>query len=169
MHHRRENLLARQPTKAHVFGDPRPKSGQRLGEFDQVLVFRLLPRLAVVDVVAILLAPLGVAAGGLNVSIRGGADPDVVPCRRDDERTYALKHDGVRDPPAPRIKIDEAFTRPPAPDRRRIVAHIAQAGRRRHGDFDGNTNLGVEHWRTLAFRWNAGRAPPVPVPVWREA
>jgi hypothetical protein len=86
-----------------------------------MLVFRLLSRLAVVGMVAILFAPFGVAAGGLNVSVGGGADPDVGPCRRDDQGAYALENRRVRDPPALGVEVDEAFSR-----RRRIAGLSSQ-------------------------------------------
>ena len=99
-----------------MFGDLRPKGGQHLGEFDQVLVFRGLSRLAVVGVVAILLAPFCVATGGLNVSIREWTNSDIGPGWRNDERAYALKSVGVCHPPALRIEIDKAIARAPAPN-----------------------------------------------------
>ena len=148
MHNCRQNLLARQPAQAHVLGDLSPDRWQRRGELEQVLVFRLLARLAIFRVILILLAPFGVAASRLDVPVRRCADPDVRPCRRDDKRTDAFKRFGVGDPSPLRVEIDEAPACAPASDRRSSVAHIAQAGRRRHGHIDGNADLGIEHWRT---------------------
>ncbi len=144
MHDRRQNLLARQPAQAHVLSDRRPDRRQRRGEFEQVLVFRLLARLAIFGVILVLLAPFGVAAGRLNVPVRCRADPDVGPCRRDDERAYAFQRVGVRDPPALRIEVDEALARAPAPDCWPAVAHVAQPRRRRHVDINGNMDLGIQ-------------------------
>ena len=161
-HDRRQNLLARQAAQAHVLGNLGPDHRQRGGELQQVLVFRLLPRLAIFGVILVLLAPFGVAAGRLDVPVRRRADPDVRPGRRNDKGAYAVQRIGIRDPPAPRIQIDEAPARSSAPDRRTVIGHVAQAGRGRHGHVDGNTDLGIEHWARPAFPRNAGYAPSVP-------
>ena len=151
MHDRRQNLLARQPAQAHVLSDRRPHRRQRRGEREQVLVFRLLPRLAIFGVILVLLTPFRVAASRLNMSVRRGANPDVGPRRGDDKRTYPFERVWLGDPPALSIEVDKALARPPARDRGSGVTHIAQAKRRRHGDVDGNTNLGIEHWRAWLF------------------
>ena len=69
-----------------MLGDRRPDRRQRRGEREQMLVFRLLARLAIFGVIFVLLAPFDVAAGRLNVPIRRRTDPDIGPCRWDDKR-----------------------------------------------------------------------------------
>ncbi len=78
----REHLLARQAALAQMTGDGATNLGQRFRERDDAFVFVLVLSLAPPRVVAILLAAAGVAAGGLQVSVRRRADPDVFPRRR---------------------------------------------------------------------------------------
>ena len=142
LNHRRENLLARQPAEAHVFGDPRPNLGSASANSDRCSYFAARA-LALVGVVAILLAPLGVAAGGLNVPSGGGADPDVGPAGGMTSERMRLSTTASATRLPRRIKIDEASYPPagagsPAHRRTHSAGRAAPAWR-----FRGNTDLGV--------------------------
>src|SRR5262249_53417017 len=58
---------------------------QRLAEGDHSIELRLVLRRAIAGVITVLLSPFRIPADRLNVSVRMGADPDVVPGRRDRE------------------------------------------------------------------------------------
>ncbi len=81
-HDQRQHLLARQAAATQVAIGPPPDPRQRPRELDQAPVLRLVAHLAPARVVAVLLAPARVAAGGLDVPAPDRADPDVGPCRR---------------------------------------------------------------------------------------
>ena len=108
--------------------DPRPEAGQRRAELREAPVLRLRAPGAPVRMVAVLLAPGGIEAGRLQVPRRIGADPDLLPGRRDPEPLDALallRGDG----PALRVEIDEPAP-PAAPrDAGHVVAHIDEARR----------------------------------------
>ena len=78
----REYLLARQAPLPQMTSGSATNLGQRFRERDDAFVFVLVLSLAPPGVIAILLAAARVAAGGLQVSVRRGADPDVLPRRR---------------------------------------------------------------------------------------
>src|SRR5438067_10245096 len=59
-------------------------------------------------VIAVLLASGRVHAGGLDVTKRVGADPDVLPGRRDAQLANALEHAGLRDRSPVLVEIREA-------------------------------------------------------------
>ena len=60
-------------------------AGRASREEAHALVLGLVADLAPARMVAALLAAAGVAAGGLQVAVGDGADPDDGPCRRNDE------------------------------------------------------------------------------------
>ena len=64
---------------------------KRQREFHHVLVFCALADRAELRMVAILFAPLGVAAGRLDVTVRARANPDVRISRRDCKLADALE------------------------------------------------------------------------------
>src|SRR5207248_5189623 len=105
--------LARPPPAAHVARDPPAQPGQGLGELDHAAVLVLVPDLAPAVVVAVLLAPARVPAGGLDVPTRTGADPDLGPRRRDGQPANALECGFGLDLPTLSVQVLEVRT--PAP------------------------------------------------------
>ena len=74
-----EDFLSREPGKGHVLANLRADGWKSLGELHHMFVFGALADLTKKPMVAILLAPLGIAARGLDVTVRRRADPDVGP------------------------------------------------------------------------------------------
>ena len=66
---------------------------------------------APLGMVAVLFSAAGVFAGGLNVSLAGGADPDVGPGGRDGEGADAAEGGGVADRLAGGGEVAEVFQR----------------------------------------------------------
>ena len=80
-----------------------------LGELHHMFVFGALADLTKKRMVAVLLAPFGIAARGLDVPIRRRADPDVGPGRRDGERLDAPENVSLCQPGTIRPRVGEAF------------------------------------------------------------
>src|SRR6185436_15614765 len=76
-HDRRDDGVAAELALAKVGLDPLAQLRQRLAEVAAALVFRRLPAVAEIGMVAILLAALVVIAGRLDVAVRAGAEPGV--------------------------------------------------------------------------------------------
>jgi hypothetical protein len=93
--------------------------------------FRLVARLAVLRVVAVLLAPAGVARRGLDVAIGFGTDPYFGPCRRNGERVEPFPDLGARDALAIRQVISPAVAGALARNAVRAVCDVTQPGMRR--------------------------------------
>jgi len=70
--HGRKNLLAQQTRPDEIAAHRRPDRGQRLGEGDHAVEFRLVTHLAPAPVVAVWLEFAGVAAGCLQMPARIG-------------------------------------------------------------------------------------------------
>jgi hypothetical protein len=85
-HHRGEDLSPGQVARAQVALDLLAQGGEDLTELQHPAELRLVARLAIERMVAVLLAAAGVARGGLDVALRIGADPHVGPGRGDDQR-----------------------------------------------------------------------------------
>ena len=102
---------------------------QGLGEREHVLELGALADLTKPGVITILLAALGVAAGGLDVAVGLGADPHIRVGRRDRQGTDAVERALILDLPAARPDIDEPFSDLPAADPRPFVRHVGEAGR----------------------------------------
>src|SRR4029450_12423383 len=90
-HDRRQHLAAVEAGPAEVALHRAPDARQGLGEGDHAIELRAVADLAPARVVAILLAPAGIAADGLDVAPGIGADPDVGPGRRDGQRPDAFQ------------------------------------------------------------------------------
>ena len=72
-------VFFRSPARNGLYRKTRPpfqRSGQRVGEGDDMLVLRAFTYFAEARVVAVLLASFRVASRRLNVAIREGASPD---------------------------------------------------------------------------------------------
>src|SRR6185295_14946225 len=97
-----------------------------LAESDHGLELRCVAHRSPFAVVSVLLASSGVASSRLQVPPRIGADPNVGPCRRDDQAVNAPKGGFVVDRGAVVIEVTKAIAASPAADARLPVTHIAQ-------------------------------------------
>jgi hypothetical protein len=85
-----------------------PKHRESTCEADHVVELLSIPALAPDPVVDVLTPTGGVRAHRLDVPERVGADPDLLPGRRDDKLTDPLQHLVVVDPLSVLIEIFEA-------------------------------------------------------------
>ena len=132
--------------------------GSTSTEGDHAAELGLVPHLAPPGVIAVLLAPPGVPAGGLEMAVGRGADPHIGVGRRDRELSDPLQRLLVGDPLPVLADVGEPGARALAADPRARVADVAQArlggglvGRRRCGRDLGAATSGIKAWsRTLA-------------------
>src|SRR4051812_43926176 len=110
MNDRRQHFLTGKPTECHVLTDLSSNGGKRLGKGHDMFVLGALTDVAESRMRAVLLAPLGVATGCLDVPIRKRADPDVRPGRRDRKRFNPTNDIRVGDTRAVRTGVAEAFS-----------------------------------------------------------
>src|SRR5919106_6813721 len=104
------------------FANPREDSGEAEHLVELLLVAALAPA-HVVEV----LAPAGrVGSHGLDMPLRVGADPDLVPRGRDDQVADALEHLDILDSLAFLVAIFEAAAAPPANDSGPGAVHTSQ-------------------------------------------
>jgi len=107
---------------------PAPDLGQHLAELEHPPELGLVSNLAVLGVVAVLLPALGVPCRGLDMAVGGRADPDVFPCRRDDQRADPGQNFRVLD----HLTIGSQKAEPAAdalpPDAGERVAHVPEPG-----------------------------------------
>ena len=129
-----EHLLAWDTGAAEVSLDARPYPGKRLGEVGQPLVLRLVTDRPPTLVIAVLLAPARVPARCLDVPERVRRDPDVVPCRRDRERTYPPQLTFIADRLAARVDVDESTTLPTPANPGLLIARVTKPGLPRGGE-----------------------------------
>jgi hypothetical protein len=95
------------------------------GEVDHLVELLAIAALAPAVVVAVLLAPRCVGAGGLDMAHRIGADPDVLPRGRDGEGADAVEDLGVGELAAVLVEVLEAATPSAADDPRRRAVDAA--------------------------------------------
>src|SRR3954471_17995258 len=124
---RGEHLLPPQAALRHVLLEPLADPGQGLAEGDHAAELGLVAHLPPFGVVAVLLAPAGVAPGRLQVAVRAGADPDVRPGRRDGQLADALQGLLVPDRAPLGVDVGEALAALLAADAGLVVRDIAQA------------------------------------------
>jgi hypothetical protein len=98
----REHLLARQTPLAQMTSGSATNLGQRFRERDNAFVLVLVLGVAPPRVIAILLAAARVTAGGLQVSVRYRADPDVLSRRRNRHRLNPCERRWIAERLAPR-------------------------------------------------------------------
>src|SRR5690606_29221131 len=122
--HGREHLLAGQAAKGEVLLDALADRRQGLAEGQGVLVLLAVAHLTPARVVAVLLAALRVASGGLEVAVGQGADPDVRPRRRDGQPADAGDGLLVADGPAGGVDITEAAAGLDAPESGRVIHEV---------------------------------------------
>jgi hypothetical protein len=111
-----QHLVPLQAGERQVGLDAPADGGQGLGEVDDVLVLAAVADLAEARVVAVLLAPLGVDAGGLEVAVFRRADPHVLPRRRNSQGADPRDEGGVGDGVTVGVGIGEGLL----PLRRRL-------------------------------------------------
>ena len=107
-------------TRSRMVGRAAPKR-------HHALVLGLVADLAPAGVVAALLAAAGVASGGLEVAVGDGADPDIGPGGRDDERLDAGEGRFVAQGSAFRREIAEGLSAAFAADAGAGVGDVAEA------------------------------------------
>ena len=122
-----KNFLARKAVHREVVLDTLANGRQGGTEVQHVLVFGLIASGAPAGVVAALLASASVAAGGLQMPVGGGTDPDVDPCGWDGERFDAGDDLFVADGVAVGSDVAEAAAGALARDAGTIVIDVAKA------------------------------------------
>jgi hypothetical protein len=125
-HDGRQDLLARQAGLRQVRVAALADLAERSGKGDHPVELRLVALLVPARVVAMLLAPAGVAPGRLDVADRAGADPHVRPRRRDGERADAGQRGGIGHPAALGVEVGEATAGAAAADAGPVVRAVAQ-------------------------------------------
>src|SRR5207244_10483340 len=100
---------------------------QRRPKCRQTIELHTISHLAITLVVAILFAPLRVAAYRLNVAIRTGADPDGSPGGRDHQCPDACQLFVIADDLAVRTDVDEPVPGAPPTDTRTGFRYIPQS------------------------------------------
>src|ERR1051325_72412 len=123
-----EHPLAGQAGKPKVAGHPGPQPRKRPADGGHPPILRLVSRVPPPVVVAVLLPSPGVAAGGLEVAVGNGADPDVRPCGRNGQGADPGERFRRPDPATARTEVYEAVALPFAPDAGRRIADVAQTG-----------------------------------------
>ncbi len=149
--HRGQHLVARQTAAGQVGVDALAQPRQRRAELGQAVVLGLVAGGAPLRVVAVLLAPPRVAAGGLQVAVGARADPHLDPGGRDAQRLDA-GHDTRPDRFAAGVQVGEALPigRRFAPQARLGVADVAQADGPRRFERVGNGEVAVAIGRRVA-------------------
>src|SRR5207248_3226036 len=111
-----EDLLARQTAPHEIGVGTGTNPGQRLRERDQAPVLHLVAHFTPSRMIAILLAAARVAAGGLKVAERIGANPYLDPSGRNGERTDSLELRAVGHRPPVRVDVTKSVLAPEPPD-----------------------------------------------------
>src|SRR5205823_2993741 len=111
-----DHLLLREPLPRQVLANALPNRAERVAERDHASVLGFVADLAPPRVVAVLLAPPRVPAGGLDVAALVGADPHVRPRRRNGQRPDPLQRGFVEDPLPVRSDVREPLAGSFAPD-----------------------------------------------------
>src|SRR6266852_387952 len=115
-HHGGEDLAPREIARAQIAFDALADLGEDFDELEHAAEFRLVARLAVQGMVAVLLAAARIARSRLDVPFGVRAYPDVGPGRGDRERVDPLALGLARDALAVRPVVNPALSRTLAPD-----------------------------------------------------
>ena len=121
--------LARHPLPRQVAVTARRRRGSGGGELAHASNLRSARRCCQRVVVEVLLAPGGVDPGRLDVAERVGADPDLLPGRRDRQLADPLQRLVVLDPLAVGVEVGEAAAAAAADDALAGTVRAAQAPR----------------------------------------
>src|SRR5581483_6525940 len=97
-HHRGEDLPAAEILRTQIALHPLADVRKDLAELEHPAELRLVARLPIERVVAVLLAPARVARRHLDVAAGIRTDPDAAPGRRNHQRLDPPAGDGVADP-----------------------------------------------------------------------
>lgn len=81
-----DHFFARKTVAIDIAPDPLADLGQRGRKLEHSVEFRLVANLTVLRVVTILAAPASVYAGRLQMTVREGTDPYMIPGGRNDKR-----------------------------------------------------------------------------------
>src|SRR5216117_1863074 len=130
-HHGGEDLAPREIPRAQIALHALADLGKGLAELEHAAEFRLVARLAVQGMVAILLAAARVARGRLDVSFGVRAYPDFGPGRGNRERVDPLALRLARDANAVRRVVNPALSRALAPDTGEAVGDVVEPGAER--------------------------------------
>src|SRR4051812_37540313 len=104
-----KNFLPREASKGHVVANLRADGRKSLGELHHMFVFGAFADLSKTPMIAILLAPFGVPARRLDMTVRRWANPEVGPGGGDGERLDAPKNVSVGQSGTIRSRVGEAF------------------------------------------------------------
>src|SRR5262249_22055146 len=97
------------PRQGEVLFDSFPNPGQRFGKGNHMRVFGFVSNLAPAQMVAKLFATPIVASGCLQVTVRVGTNPHIVPCWRDSQRFNPVERLLVPDNFSGSVSISKAF------------------------------------------------------------
>ena len=125
---RGEELPPAQRRRAQIVLEALAQSGQHFAELQHAAEFRLVARVAVGRVIAVLLSPARVARRGLDVAAGIRADPDIGPSRRERQCVQPFPNLAIGDPAAVGRVVSPAAADAPAPDAARAVRDVAQPG-----------------------------------------
>src|SRR2546428_12467211 len=76
--------------------------------------------------IAVQFSSPGIAAGGLNMTVRQGADPDDRPRRRNGQRFYSMQLNGIAQPLAINIDVSKSFACPLSANAWPGIRNVAQ-------------------------------------------
>ena len=129
------------------------QGGQGFAEREQAAVLVLVADLAPAWVIAVLLAAPGVAAGGLEMAVGVGADPDAGVGRGDGQGVDALDFVGVADAVALWVEVGEFATELAAGEAGGGVVDVVEAGGEDWGFAHGGARLGLPvcYWFSRAL------------------
>ncbi len=128
-HDRSDGFFPGQSGPRQVARHATPNTRQRVRESGEPFVLRFVPHVAPALVVAVLFAPLRVAAGRLDMAIGAGADPYARPGRRNGKPPNALERRAVAHEAAARRNVPKGAGRSSPLDPRNVVSDVLQAGR----------------------------------------
>src|SRR5439155_1834453 len=127
-HDGRQDLTPAEVVRAQVALHALAHVGQDLAELEHPPELRLVPRLAIARVIAVLLPPARVASGDLDVAARIGADPHLAPGRGNDESLDARALHSVLDPRSVGREEDPPSAHALPADARNAAGDVAQSG-----------------------------------------
>jgi hypothetical protein len=112
----RQHLPPAELLTAQVLADHLSQTRKSACEVEHLVELLLVAPRAPARVVEVLLASRGVDAGGLQMTIRVRADPDIGPGGRDRELADPREHFLVADPVTVRVQVLESSAAPPSAD-----------------------------------------------------
>jgi len=144
-HQQGQQLVARQAIPREVAAHPPAQRGQLPAERHYPVELAQVAELPPARVVTVLLAPARVAAGGLQVAPRVGADPHVGIGRRDRQRADARKLPAIAHRPPVGVAVAETLAATDPPQAGLRVTDVDQAHRARGGAWVGGVPVGCGH------------------------